>query len=204
MAMILCVSCSKEHEEPSISPNKSSTSLNSVEKNSSLQLPDSAWYDEYEKMVFDNNVFIDLLASNAISKEEFQILELSFADGKIELEDLRPYLSMSEYEDLSNYHNELLSHLSSVKYNSNVLTNLNAIHERSTNNWAAEFPIGHYLAGVSDCEQQASEAAVETFSVGMATAVGAGIMTGGAGAVPVVVGTIFGSVASYAYNMATC
>jgi len=202
--MILCASCTKENEEPSISSTNSTRSTHYVEKNNGSHLPDSAWYAEYERMVFDNNVFIELLASEAITEAEFIILKPNFADGKIELEDLRPFLSESEFQDLSNYYDDLHNHLSSVRYNSDVQANLIALHETGTTSWAAEFPVGHYLPGVSDCEEQAAEAAAEVFVVGMGTAAGVGVATGGVGAVPVVIGTIFGSVASFAYNMATC
>jgi len=191
-------SCTKEYDEP--------ITASGLEKNNStVQYAGAIWFDEYDRLVFEDNVLIELIASGALSEEELMALEAEILENEVSLSDFEPYLTEREFQLLEAYNQEVIDHFVGVSFEEGAEETFSKIHVKGIDKWKEFFPEGHYLfQKVSDCEEEAAEAAADFFMEGLIGVVAAGAVSGGAAA-PAAAGVlIFSSVGSFAYHYLKC
>lgn len=198
ISIILLTSCAKDYDKPLSNQNEAKT-------NSEVVLADAAWFDEYKRLMFDDNELIDLFARESISEKDLSSIHRTINSGEFEVEIFEQYLGQSEYQRLVDYFSELENHFADVTFTEDQEGTFQKIHEKGIDVWKEQFPSGHYLFGkVNDCEEAASQAAsavlLSAISFGAATA----LPSGGTSIVLGVMGGAAASVTTWLVMSANC
>jgi hypothetical protein len=196
--LILLYSCSKDYDEPQ--------SSNDVAKNDQVVLvANSAWFDEYERLVLEENTFIDLIASGALSEEELASMETQFLEGQVTMQDFIPHLNDEQYQSLQMYEEELTHHFENVEFEDHMLDKFEKIHLKGMEKWKDSMPVGHpILQKADECEEEAAAAAVAVLTGGIGAGLGGALFSGGLSIPAGVVGGIFGSIGTWAVMVSRC
>lgn len=198
ISIILFTSCVKDYDEPL-------SNLNEAKTNSEVILADAAWFEEYERLMFEENKLIELFAREALSEEDLGTIHESINSEEFSQELFKQYLTESEYRRLLEYFSDLENHFASVTFTEAQEITFQKIHEKGISSWKSQFPSGHFLfEKASDCEEEAALAATAVLTSTIAASAAGVIFTGGLSVVAGVVGGAAASVTTWLVMSANC
>lgn len=166
---------------------------------------DSLWFAEYERLVFTENYLLELIASGSIDERELDEIDASLVDSTFSIEQLRAYLTTSEYDGLLAYCEELNSYFLGVSLTAFDLAYIRQINVQSISQWSGYFPGSEVvLAKAGNCEEEAARDAVNTLGTFIAGGAGTALFTGGTSIVAGVVGGVVASVVTWSISISAC